>query len=54
MRVIIKYNKYLKENMPFQSKGGIILVISKGPGPRNILVKIMDKKIVIPKGNLFN
>jgi len=50
--VIVHYNKKIAVNMPFHGLGGKILLIGKGPGPRNVLLSISAKKVVVPRGNL--
>lgn len=52
MNVRVHYRKTMQSEMPLQSKYGKIIVVSKGKGPRNVLVVIEAKKYVIPKGNL--
>jgi hypothetical protein len=49
---IIHYNEKIKDEMPYHGKGGKILVVAKGPGPRNVLLSISAKKVVVPRGNL--
>ncbi len=43
--------KLLSEIMPYHGRLGVVRIVGKGPGPRNIGVEIDGKIIVIPRGN---
>jgi len=38
--------------MPYHGKIGVVRVVSRGPGPRNVGVEIDGQVIVVPRGNL--
>ena len=50
--VIVHYNERIRDEMPYHGMGGKVLVIGKGPGPRNVLLSISAKKVVVPRGNI--
>lgn len=51
-RVRVHYAKAGAAAMPYHGKAGIVRVVSKGPGPRNVGVKIDGRLVVVPRGNL--
>ena len=51
--VRIHYAKKYADKMPHHGKTGIIVFAAKGRGPRNVGVKIKEKTIVVPRGNLY-
>lgn len=38
--------------MPYHGSTGIVRIVSRGPGPRNVGVEIGGKLVVVPRGNL--
>ena len=51
-RVRVHYAKAAATVMPHHGKVGIVRVVSRGPGPRNVGVEIDGRLVVIPRGNL--
>ena len=51
-RVRIHYAKRSASIMPHHGKVGIVLIVSRGPGPRNVGVEIDAQTVVFPRGNL--
>lgn len=43
---------YADANMPLHGLCGFVEIVGRGPGPRNHLVRIGDRKYAIPCGNL--
>ena len=53
-KVIIHYAKR-KEPMVkkrYRDAVGKVITMGKGPGPRNVLVNVDGKKVVVPRGNV--
>ena len=51
-RVRMRYAKRTAAVMPFHGRTGIVRIVSRGPGPRNVGVEIDGRLVVIPRGNL--
>ena len=51
-RVRIHYAKRSASVMPHHGKTGVVRIVAKGPGPRNVGVEIDGKVVVVPRGNL--
>ena len=52
-RVRIHYAKRAAASMPHHGKVGIVRVVSRGPGPRNVGVEIKGQTVAVPRGNLI-
>jgi hypothetical protein len=52
MTVELRYQASNRKAMPHGARG-IIVAASKGPGPISAAVRIGDKILVVPRGNLF-
>ena len=50
--VRIHYAKRSASVMPHHGKTGVVRIVSRGPGPRNIGVEIKGHLVVVPRGNL--
>ena len=50
--VRIHYRKALAAAMPYHGKAGVVRIVAKGPGPRNVGVEIDGLLVVVPRGNL--
>ena len=48
----VHYAKHYASAMPLHGKTGVVRLVAKGPGPRNVAVEIEGQVIVIPRGNL--
>jgi len=65
-RVKVHYRKSAKDQMPLHNKNVDVVAVSKGPGPRNVLVRLYIKtnpsfspftslraiRVIVPRGNL--
>lgn len=51
-RVRVHYAKAAADRMPFHGRTGVVRIVAKGPGPRNVGVEIDGRIVVIPRGNL--
>ena len=51
-RVRVHYAKRMAAMMPYHGKPGVVRVVSRGPGPRNVGVEINGRLVVVPRGNL--
>ena len=51
--VRVHYAKAVAAMMPHHGKTGVVRVVSRGPGPRNVGIEIDGKLAVIPRGNLM-
>ena len=52
-RVRIHYAKRSASIMPHHGRIGVICIVSRGPGPRNVGVEIEAMCVVVPRGNLI-
>lgn len=50
--VRVHYAKTYADAMPYHGNTGVIAVVAKGRGPRNVGVKTDGGIVVIPRGNL--
>ena len=50
--VRMHYAKRMAGIMPQHGKVGVVRVVSRGPGPRNVGVEIDGRLVTIPRGNL--
>ena len=48
----LHYAKRMAALAPHHGKVGVVRVVAKGPGPRNVGVEIDGRVIVVPRGNL--
>ena len=51
-RVRVHYNRHVAHLMPYHGQDGVVRVISRGGGPRNVGVELAGRMVVIPRGNL--
>jgi len=51
--VRIHYAKRSAFIMPHHGKVGVVRIVSRGPGPRNVGVEIDGQTVVVPRGNLI-
>ena len=51
-RARVHYAKGLAAMMPYHGKVGVVRIVSRGPGPRNVGVEIDGRLVVVPRGNL--
>ncbi len=51
-RVHLDYAQPTAGMMPYHGKVGVVRVVSRGPGPRNVGVKVAGLLVVVPRGNL--
>ena len=51
-RVRVHYAKAFATSMPHHGKSGVVRIVAKGPGPRNVGVEIDGHLVVVPRGNL--
>ena len=51
-RVCIHYARRSASIMPNHGRVGVVQIVSKGPGPRNVCVDIGAMSVVVPRGNL--
>ena len=51
-RVRIHYAKRSASIMPHHGRVGVVRVVSRGPGPRNVGVDLDGRTVVVPRGNL--
>ena len=52
-RVRVHYARRAAAYIPLHGKTGVVRVVSRGPGPRNVGVEIDGRLFVIPRGNLM-
>ena len=38
--------------MPHHGRAGVVRIVARGPGPRNVGVEIDGRLVVVPRGNL--
>ena len=38
--------------MPYHGKAGVVRLVGRGPGPRNVGVEIGGRLVAVPRGNL--
>jgi len=50
--VRIRYAKRSASVMPHHGAVGVVRIVSRGPGPRNVGVEIDGRLVVVPRGNL--
>lgn len=50
--VRVHYAQRAAPHMPYHGKYGVVRIVSRGPGPRNVGVEIDGQIVVIPRGNL--
>ena len=51
-RVRIHYARRSASVMPHHGWIGVVRIVSRGPGPRNVGVEIDGAVVVVPRGNL--
>jgi len=51
-RVRIHYAKRYAAVMPHHGKTGVVRMVARGPGARNVGVEIDGDAVVVPRGNL--
>jgi ribosomal protein L21E len=51
-QVRLHYRPSLARIMPFHGQTGTVQAESRGPGPRNVLVRLESDLVVVPRGNL--
>jgi hypothetical protein len=51
-RVGVHYARRAAAVMPYHGMHGLVRVVSRGRGPRNVGVEIDGRLVVIPRGNL--
>ena len=51
-RVRVHYTKRMAAVMPHHGRTGVVRIVSRGPGPRNVGVEIDRRVVVVPRGNL--
>jgi len=51
-RVRVHYAKRSASVMPHHGAAGVVRIVSRGPGPRNVGVEVNGRVVVIPRGNL--
>jgi len=52
-KVLIRYRPSLRQETGLHLTAGTVLTVASGPKTKNCLVQIEDRKIVVPRGNLF-
>lgn len=52
MEVKLHYRRSAQKDMPYQGGIGIIVAIANGRGPKNVLVLVDRKMLIVPRGNL--
>jgi len=50
--VRIHYAKRYAALMPHHGKTGVVHVVARGPGARNVGVEIDGESVVVPRGNI--
>ena len=50
--VRIHYARRSASSMPHHGRTGVVRIVSKGPGPRNVGVEIDGFLVMVPRGNL--
>ncbi|MCG3174644.1 MAG: hypothetical protein GMKNLPBB_02904 [Myxococcota bacterium] len=48
----VHYAKQPAEHMPLHGRTGVVRIVTRGRGPRNVGVEIDGQMVVIPRGNL--
>ena len=51
-RVRIHYARRSASIMPHHGRTGVVRIVAKGPGPRNVGVEIDGLLVMVPRGNL--
>ena len=52
-KVRIHYRKAVKALFIYHGATGIVSRVATGPGPINVLVRVADIEVVVPRGNLY-
>jgi hypothetical protein len=50
--VRLHYRKSAAFAIPHHGKAGVVRIVSRGPGPRNVGVETEARLVVAPRGNL--
>ena len=50
--VRLHYAKRVAPAMPYHGSIGVVRIVSRGPGPRNVGVEVDGRLVVVPRGNL--
>jgi hypothetical protein len=53
MIVKIHYKKKKQEFFSYEGAKGTLLIIARGKGPKNCLIDINGKNVVVPYGNII-
>ncbi len=48
----IRYARKYAQLMPYHDRVGVVRIVSRGPGPRNVGVEVDGRLVVVPRGNL--
>ena len=51
-RMRVHYAKRSASVMPHHGRIGVVRIVPRGPGPRNVGVEIDGRVVVVPRGNL--
>ncbi len=51
-RVRIHYARAWAQFMPYHGQTGVVRIVARGPGPRNVAVQLGGQMVVVPRGNL--
>ncbi len=51
--VRIHYARQWARLMPYHGLTGVVRIVARGPGPRNVGVQIGGQMVVVPRGNLI-
>ena len=53
--VVLHYAKRVCALFPYHGSRGVVIAVSRGPGPINALIQLQSgPQVVVPRGNLIN